>query len=199
LICSAVVLALQILHYRFVHFVAGYANGTGINDTAHGNDGNIGGAAADIHNHVSGGLFNGQSRADGRGHGLLDEIDLAGARAIGGVLHGAFFDGSDFAGHADDDARMNEHAAVVRFLNEVGKHLLGDFEVGDDAIFHRLDGDDVAGSAAEHFFRFAADGDDFSGGFVDGDDRGFVDNNAFSGGEHQRVGGSKVDGEVGRK
>jgi len=43
---------------------------------------------------------------------------------------------------------------LCAFLNEVVKHLLGDFEVSDDAVFHGLDGHDVAGRAAQHLFGF---------------------------------------------
>jgi hypothetical protein len=32
----------------------------------------------------------------------------------------------------------------MRLLDEVVEHLLRDFEVGDHAVFHGLDGDDVA-------------------------------------------------------
>src|SRR5258708_26546982 len=124
---------------------------------------------------------------------------FAGARAISGVLHGAFFNGSDFTGDADDDARMDQDAAVMGLLNEIGEHFFGDFEVGDHAVLHGLDGDDVAGSAAEHLFSFAANRDDFTGDFVDGDDGGFVDHDAFAMGEDQGISRSQIDGQVGRK
>ena len=94
---------------------------------------------------------------------------------------------------------MHQHLAVVRLLNEVVQHLLGDFEVGDDAVFHRLDGDDVARRAAQHLFRFFADGFDFAGVLVDGDDRRLVDHDAFAARVDQRVSGAEVDGEVARK
>ena len=94
---------------------------------------------------------------------------------------------------------MNKHAAIVRFLNEIGEHLFGDFEVRDDAIFHGLDGHHVAGSSAKHLFGFAADSDDFSSGFVDRYDRRLVDDDALAGRKDQRVCGTKIDGEVGGK
>src|SRR5204862_417309 len=62
------------------------------------------------------------------------------------------------AGHADDDARRGrEQLVVVHFLDELLEHLLGDGEVGDDAVLHRPDGDDVAGSFPEHLLRLPAD------------------------------------------
>ena len=141
----------------------------------------------------------GKSRADRGGHGLLDQVDFAGARAIGGVLHGAFFHRRDFAGHADDDARMHEHAPVVRLLDEVGEHFFGHLEIGDDAVLHRLDGHDVARRAAEHVLGFLADGHDFAAVLVDGHDRRLVHDDALALGVDQRVGRAQIDRQVGRK
>ena len=53
---------------------------------------------------------------------------------------------------------MHQHLAVVRLLDEVVQHLLGVLEVGDDAVLHGLDGDDVARRAAEHLLGLLADG-----------------------------------------
>src|SRR5712675_491281 len=49
----------------------------------------VGRAAADVDDHVAGGLGDGQAGADGRGNGLLDQVDLAGARALGGFAYRA--------------------------------------------------------------------------------------------------------------
>src|SRR4029077_18461342 len=116
-----------------------------------------------------------------------------GTGAIGGVLHSALFHRRNFAGYADDDARMNQHTAVVGFLNKIRQHFFGDFEIGDDAVLHGLDGDDVSGSAAEHFLGFAADGDDFAADFVDGHDGGLVHHDAFAVRKDQGVGGPQIN------
>ena len=94
---------------------------------------------------------------------------------------------------------MHQHLAVVRLLDEVVQHLLGDFEVGDDAVLHGLDGHDVAGRAAQHLLGFLAHGFHLTGVLVDGHDGGLVDDDAFAGGEDQRVGGPKIDGQIARK
>ena len=145
------------------------------------------------------GLSDGQAGADGRHHGLLDEVDLTGLGAIGGVLDGALFNLGDLRRHADDDARMDQHLAVVGLLDEVIEHLFGDFEVGDDAVLHGLDGHDVAGGAAQHLLGLFADGFHFTGVLVDGDDGGLVDDDALAGGEDQGVGGAEIDGQVAGK
>ena len=44
----------------------------------------------------------------------------------------------------------------MHLLDELLEHLLGDGEIGDDAVLHRADGDDVAGRLAQHHLRFLA-------------------------------------------
>ena len=160
-------------------------------------DGDIRGAAADIDHHVAGGLGDGQTGADRRHHRLLHQVHFARFGAIGRIDDRALFHLRDLAGNADHDARMHQHLAAVRLLNEVAEHALGDFEVGDDAVLHRPDGDDIARRAAEHFFRFFADGFDLAVVLVDGDDGRLVDNDALSFGEDQRVRRPEIDGKVG--
>ena len=141
----------------------------------------------------------GKSCADRRHHGLFHQINFAGLGAIGRIFDRALFHLRNLRRHADHDARMHQHLAVVRLLDEVIQHLLGDFEVGDHAVFHRLDGHDVAGSAAQHVLGFLAYRFHLTGVFVDGHDRGLVDNNALTGGEDQCVGGPKIDSQIARK
>src|SRR6185369_4163479 len=67
---------------------------------------------------------------------------------------------------------------------------------GDDAVLHRLDGDNVAGGAAEHFLGFLADGFHVAVVLVDGDDGGLVHDDAAALRVNQRVRRSQVDGQV---
>src|ERR1019366_2344261 len=60
-------------------------------------------------------------------------------------------------GGGPDDARVHEHAPVMRLLDEVGEHFFGHLEIGDDAVLHRLDGHHIARRAAEHFLGVLAD------------------------------------------
>ena len=144
LICSAVrspisrlYLRFRILHDGVVHLVAGDAHRARVDDAGQRNHRHVRGAAADIHHHVARGLGDRQAGADRRHHGLLHQVNFARLGAICGVDHGALFHLRDLAGHADDDSRVHQHLAPVRLLNEVVQHALGDFEVGDDAVFHR--------------------------------------------------------------
>jgi hypothetical protein len=166
---------------------------------AEGDDGDIGRAAADVDNHVAGWLGNRQPGADRRGHGLLHEMHFAGLGAVRGILDGALFHLRDLGRHADDDPRAHPHVSVVRLLDEVREHLLGDVEVGDDAFAQRLDGDDVARRAAEHFLRAGANGFDLAGDLVDRHHRGLVDHDAAALGVDTRIGRAQIDGQIRRE
>ena len=142
----------------------------------------------------------GMPGADRRRHGFLDEVHLARLRPVRAVFHRALLDLRDLGRHTDDDSRAHPDVpVVVRLLDEVGEHLLGVLEVGDDAVLHRLDGDDVARGAAEHVLGFPADRLDAPRHFVDGDDGWLVDDDALAAGVDAGVRGTEIDGEVARK
>ena len=141
----------------------------------------------------------GKPGANGRHHRLLHQKDFAGPGAHGGILHGALFHLGDFRGNADDDARVNEHGAVVGLLDEVIQHLFRHFEVGDHAVLQGADGHDVSGRAAQHLFGVAAHGFHIAIHLVDGDNGRLIDHDAFALGVHQGVGGPQVNGKVGGK
>ena len=156
-------------------------------------------SAADIHHHVARGLGDRQPCADGRHHRLFHQVNLAGLGAISRVLDRALLHLRNLRRHADHDPRMHQHLAVVRLLDEVVEHLLGDFEVGDHAVLHGLDGHDVAGRAPQHLLGLLAHGFHLAGVLVDGHDGGLVDNNALAGRVDQGVGGAQINGQVARK
>jgi len=141
----------------------------------------------------------GQAGADGRHHGLFDEVHFAGLGAVGRIFDGALFHLRNLRRHADDYARMHQHLAVVRLLDEVIQHLFGDFEVGDDAVLHGLDGHDVAGGAAQHLLGLFAHGFHLAGVLVNGYNGRLVDNDALAGREDQRVGGAQINGQIAGK
>jgi len=96
---------------------------------------------------------------------------------------------------------MRGEGVVVDLLDELLEHLLGDGEVGDHAVLHRPDGDDVAGRLAEHLLRFLADRLDGllavrAGFLANRHDRGLVKNDALAADVDERIGGAEVDGQV---
>ncbi len=145
------------------------------------------------------GLGDGQTRADSGDHRLLHQEDFAGLGAIGRILDRPLFHLRNLRRHADHDARMNQHLAVVRLLDEVVQHLLGDLEVGDNAVLHRLDGDDVARRTAQHLLRLFANGLYFTGVLVDGHDGGLVDHDALAPRVDEGVRRPQIDREIARE
>ena len=128
------VLLLDELDDGLVELVAADADRLAGDDAAEGDDGHLGGAAADVDDHVAGGLVDGQPGADGRGHGLLDDVGgLAGAGVLGRLLHRPLLHAGDARGHADHHAGLRP-AALVHPVDEVAEHLLADLEVGDHAV-----------------------------------------------------------------
>jgi hypothetical protein len=95
--------------------------------------------------------------------------------------------------HADDHSGFREEATAVHLLDEVAKHLLGDVEVGDDAVLQRTDGLDVGRGAPDHPLRLGSDGEDRAGEGVDGDDGGLVQDDPASANIDERVRGTQVD------
>src|SRR5262249_57166439 len=67
-----VVVLFDVLHDRLVHLVAGDADRLRVDDTRQGDDGDLGGAAADVHDHVAAGLLDRQPCTDRGRHRLLD-------------------------------------------------------------------------------------------------------------------------------
>jgi hypothetical protein len=206
LICSAgaftdeqVVRLLDVLNDRLVHLVARHADRLAVDDAGERDHRDVGGAAADVDDHVAGRLGDRHAGADRGGHRFLDQVHFTGLGAVGAVLDRALLHLRDFGRDADDDAWPDPDIPVVRLLDEVGQHLLGDLEVGDDAVLHRFDGDDVAGRPTQHLLRILADRFDAAVDLVDGDNRGLVDHDALATRVDACIGGAEINGEIARE
>src|SRR5229473_2758336 len=194
-----VVPALDVLDDRLVHLVTADAHALRADDAGEADHRDIGRPAADVDDHIAGGLGDGQAGADGRGNGLLDHVDLAGARALGGLAYRAPLDLGDARGNGDDDARLDQRRAVVRGPDEVAQHGRGDLEVSDDSVLHRPDGDDVPGSTPEHLLRLLSDREHLLAAtrvLLDGHHAGLVGDDAHAADVDERVRGTEVDCEV---
>ena len=132
------VLALDVVDDRLVELVAADPDRLRDDDAAERDHRNLARAAADVHDHVAGGLAHRQAGADRGRHRLLDQVGLAGARRQAGLLDGALLDPGHARGHADHHARVRP-AVLVHLLDEVAEHLLGHVEVGDHAVLERAD------------------------------------------------------------
>ena len=189
------VLLLDVGDDRLVHLVAADAEALGDDDAAERDDGDLGRAAADVDDHVPGRLGDGKPGADRGGHRLLDQVGLARAGRERRLLDCTLLDAGHARRDADDDARVRE-AMLVHLLDEVAQHLLGDVEVGDDAVLQRADRGDRPRRAAEHPLRLDADRVHLAGALVDRDDRGLGEDDAAPAHVDERVGGAEVDGHV---
>ena len=119
--------------------VAGDAQRTAVDDAGQRDDGDVGGAAADVDDHVAGGSVIGRPAPIAAAIGSstrCTSLALARkplsftARRSTWVISG---------GTPMTTPRPDQRPLAVRLADEVGEHLLGGVEVGDDAVAHRPD------------------------------------------------------------
>jgi hypothetical protein len=84
----------------------------------------------------------------------------------------------------------------VRLADEVLKHLLRHFKIGDHPVAHRPDGDDVAGCAAEHLLRVLTNSLDIICHLINSDDRWLAQHYPTPFSVNECVGGTQIDGQV---
>ena len=84
----------------------------------------------------------------------------------------------------------------MHLLDEVPQHLLGDVEVGDDAVLQRADRGDRARRATEHPLRLDTDRVHLAGSLVDRHDGGLGEHDAAAANVDERVRGAEIDGHV---
>ena len=189
------VLLLDVVDDRLVHLVAADAHALGDDDAAERDDRDLARTAADVHDHVPGRLGDGETRADRRGHRLLDEVGLPRARGERRLLHRPLLDPRHARRDADDHARVRE-AVLVHLLDEVAEHLLRHVEVGDDAVLQRADRGDRPRRAAEHPLRLDAHRMHLARALVDRDDGRLGEHDAAPADVDEGVRGAEVDRHV---
>ena len=86
----------------------------------------------------------------------------------------------------------------MHLVDEVLDHLLGDVDVGDDAVAQRADGLDLVGRLAHHQLGVVADRLDLLDAVdrLDRDHRRLVEDDAAAADVDERIGGSEVDRHV---
>jgi hypothetical protein len=87
-------------------------------------------------------------------------------------------------------------AAAVHACHEVAKHRLRHLEVCDHTVPQRPHGGDARRRPADHSLGLLTHRMDGARERIDGHDRGLRDNDALAAHEHQRVRGTKIDGDV---
>ena len=138
------------------------ALGLRVDDHAARDDRDVGRPAADVHDGRRVLILDGDARADGRRQPLLDHVDAADVRRLGGGAERALLDLRDAGEHAHHGAAAEVRDAAARAPDELVEHALRPLEVGDDAVHQRVDERDVARLAPVHLVRLAPDGDDLA-------------------------------------
>ena len=139
--------------------------------------------------------MNRKASADGRGHGLLDDVRLSCPGVLRRLHDRTLLDARDARRHADHHARLGE-STLVDAVDEVAQHLLADLEVGDDAIFEGPNRLNVARGPPDHPLGLRSYCQRPTILDVHGDHRGLVQDDAATADIDQRVRRSEVDGHV---
>ena len=101
--------------------------------------------------------MHGHTRADRRSHRLINKVNFARASAFGRFTNCASLHLRGPIRNTDQYARTRpEIARFVCFSDEVLQHLLGDREIGDDAVFQWPNRSDVAWRTAQHVLGLGA-------------------------------------------
>src|SRR5439155_12140679 len=108
----------------------------------------------------------------------------------------SLFDAGDPRRNAHHHPRLGQEPAMVHLLDEVPQHLLGDVEVGDDAVLERPYRLDVGGGAPDHPLRLGPHRKDRLIGGIDGYNAWFIEDDATSAHVDQRVGCPQVHSHV---
>ena len=139
-----VVLACHIVLYVGCQLVAGNADGVVAHDAAEGDDGNLGGTAADVDNHVALRSLYVDADTYGSSHRLEDEVHVTSVGVLGRVAYGTQLHlrrtGRNAYHHAQ--GRREEMAAAWHHLYQTAHHHLARREVCYHSVAeraHRLD------------------------------------------------------------
>ena len=163
---------------RLVELITAHAQAAAENNSSQGDDRDFAGATTNVDDHVSRRFMHRQTDPDGRSHGLFDQINFARAGVSCGIFYRTFFNFGNAGGNSDDHPGSNE-LAMMNLLDEMPQHRFGDFEIGDDAVFHRPNGYDISGGASKHPLGFLADRQHVSRASLDRDNGRFSQDNSL--------------------
>ena len=203
LLCRAltdqqVVFALDESDDALVQRVARASHAAAGDDARQADDSDLRRAAANVHDHTADGVGGGQTAADGGGHRLFDDRDLACARLGCSLAHGAALDLGHTGGHADDDPGASQNAVAAGLADEALQHGRGNVKIRNNAVLkgaHRHDG---AGCAANDRLGLMADAahPQLVAARVHGDDAWLAHDDAAALHVHKGVGGAQINADV---
>ena len=188
-------LAADVLDDRFVELVACDLDGGGFHHAGQRDHGHIGGAAADVHDHVAVRQGDIDAGADGGCHRFLDQVDLSGASLDAGVNNGTFLDLRDAGGNADDQTGLEEMGGS-HLVDEFPQHPLGHVIVGNDAFPQGADGDDVAGGTTQHILCLGTNFEQLTRILINGDHGRFPQDDALALHINQNRSSTQIDTNI---
>jgi hypothetical protein len=196
--------AAHVVDYRLVEAVPTDPHGLRVDDAVQRYHRDLGSAAADVEDHGTPRLAHRQTGSYRRRHRLLHEVDPSCPGAGRRLPNRPPLDLGRAAGNAHEHPWTRpKETVLVRAVNEVLQHLLGDGEVRDHAILQRTNGLDVSWRATEHALGGVTDRRDALGAAVglgaDRHHRGLVQHDALVTRVDEGVGGSEIDREIGRE
>ena len=189
-----VIASLDVVEDGLIHLVPANPNGFAVDDSRQRDHGDLRGSASNIQNHISGGFLDGEANTDRGGHRFFNEKDFPGAGGFGGIAYCTPLHLGDTRRHTDDDSWPDQRLSVVNLRDEVAKHGLRDFEIGDHTIFHRPDSLDRPRGPAHHAFGFRPHRQYLLRVPMNGHHGRFCEHHSFSPDVDQCIGSAQVNG-----
>ena len=189
------ILFLDILGDAVIKGVARHRQAGGLDPAAHADDGNIGGATANIHDHAAVGLANLQPGPQRGSYRLIHQKYLLGSRRHDGLHNGVRLNAGDGRGHADRNARF-EDAGAADLIDEPYDQFVRHAVILDDAIPQRAYQVDMGGRAAHHFQGFVPHCNDGVGAGIHRADGRLAEHNALLLRRNNDGGRPQVDSDV---
>ena len=163
--------------------------------TAQADHRNVGGAAADVHDHAALRLQNVHVRPQCGGNGLIDQIYLAGTGRHNRFHHGVALNAGNGGRNTNRHPRLYQ-AAVIRFVDKAANQLLGQCMVGNHAILQRANGRDIIRGTPYHRQGLIAHCQHLVLARIHRHHAGFAQNHALASHRHDDGGGAKVNTNV---
>mgnify|MGYP006899995314 CR=1 FL=1 len=186
---------LHILGNAAVKGVACHRHAGGFYTATHADDGNVGGSAADVHDHAAVGFANLQTGTQGSGNRLVHQKDLLGPGPHDRLDHGVSLDAGNLRGHADRDAGF-EDAGTADLVDKADDELIGHAMVLDDAIPQGAHKVDIGGRTAHHLQGFVPHRNDGIGASIHRADGRLAEDDALFFGSYDNGSSSQINTDV---
>ena len=188
---------LNILHNGIVHFITGHPHRMNGYQTTQRDQTNLGGAAADIHDHIADRLHHRQARPDSRRHRFFNQVGFLGTGIQRRLTDRSLLHRGNTGGHTNNNSRPRENRAIFnRLVDKILQHTLCDVKIGNHAVLNRANSHDVAGSTAQHFLGLITHRQDFTAVLFHRHHRRLGHNGILALNRYQSVGCAQVNTNI---